>query len=172
MTEDHQRHDRGYSMGTPICLLIARVRSTATPDNSFWSWRTHGLTSCPPAFNGCCPHAVEPISAPTTTTNTPSCFIFPPIGFLVTRIGPSSRHGSVPLDDFKNGIFAQPQFAGDQAIDTAVSGQREDFRGEAVGFSAAAPADARGACPAPLRRRCPSGCAPRSTPVQTRRSRR
>ena len=35
---------------------------------------TTGLASCPPAFNGCCPHATEPISAPTTTTtNTPNC---------------------------------------------------------------------------------------------------
>ena len=42
----------------------------ALPDNAFWSWRTHGFASCPAAFNGCCPHAVEPINAPTTTTKT------------------------------------------------------------------------------------------------------
>ena len=73
-------------MGTPICLLIARVRSTATPDNSFWSWRTHGVASCPGAFNGYCPHAVGQISAPTTTTNMLSCFIFPPSKAAFWRI--------------------------------------------------------------------------------------
>src|SRR5215510_13724411 len=51
-----------------------------------------------------------------------------------TRIGPSSWHRSVPLYDLKDGIFAKPQFAADQAIAPSRSDKCKHFWSEPIGF--------------------------------------